>query len=146
MPADQPTQSQQPPVPTGVIAYLIVRDGAAAIDFYARAFGAVEQFRHLADDGKRLLHARLGINGGILMLSDDFPEYNGGISNAPDPARPRGIVLHQYVADCDATVAQATAAGAEIIMPPADMFWGDRYAQIRDPLGHVWSIAHPLAK
>ena len=133
-----------PETPAGVIAYLTVKDGAAAVDFYQRAFGATLQYTAMADDGKRYLHARLLVNGGTLMLSDDFPEYAGGASQAPDPAHPRGIVLHMQVANCDTTFNTAVAAGATARMPPADMFWGDRYAQLVDPFGHVWSLAHAL--
>jgi PhnB protein len=135
-----------PPTPNGVIAYLTVKDGAAALDFYTKAFGAALQYKKLADDGKRLMHARLEVNGGVLMLSDDFPEYNGGVSMAPALDQPRGITLHMQVPDCDATFSQAVEAGAAGIMPPADMFWGDRYARLRDPFGHVWSLAHAVRK
>jgi PhnB protein len=133
-----------PATPSGVIAYLTVKDGAAALEFYSRAFGAALQYKQLADDGKRLMHARLLVNGGVLMLSDDFPEYNGGVSMAPEAAR--GITLHMQVPDCDVAFDQAIAAGAAGIMPPADMFWGDRYARLRDPFGHVWSLAHAVKK
>jgi PhnB protein len=133
-----------PATPNGVIAYLTVKDGTAALDFYTKAFGAALQYKQLADDGKRLMHARMQVNGGVLMLSDDFPEYNGGVSMAPDTDRPRGIVLHMQVPDCDTAFSQAVAAGAAGIMPPADMFWGDRYARLRDPFGHVWSLAHAV--
>lgn len=137
-------QQRPPRTPDGVIAYLAVSDGHAAVDFYGRAFGATLIYSQLAEDGKRFLHARLAINGGILMLSDDFPEYNGGQTRTPRPDAPTGVVLHMQVSDCDAVYAQAVAAGATPKMPPADMFWGDRYAQLRDPFGHEWSLAHPL--
>jgi PhnB protein len=129
-----------PPTPAGVIAYLTVRDGEAAIAFYIAAFAAREVYRQMADDGVRVLHARLATNDGIFMLSDDFPEYTGGHSNAPVAGQPRGIVLHLQVADCDAVCDSAVAAGATVLMPPADMFWGDRYARLRDPFGHEWSL------
>lgn len=134
-----------PAVPDGVIAYLSVRGGDAAIDFYQRAFGATLILRNPAPDG-RVMHARLAINNGLVMLSDDFPEYNKGTPMAPQPGQPTGTTLHLQVANCDALYAQATAAGAEPVMPPADMFWGDRYAQLRDPFGHRWSIGSPLAQ
>jgi PhnB protein len=135
-----------PETPKGVIAYLTVKDGTAALDFYAKAFGAALQYKKMTDDGKRLLHAALLMNGGVLMLSDDFPEHNGGVSMAPEADQPRGITLHMQVPDCDTAFDQAIAAGAAGIMPPADMFWGDRYARLRDPYGHVWSLAHALRK
>lgn len=75
----------------GVVPHLTIRDNRAAeaIDFYARAFGATESGRHMADDGKRVMHAHLDLNGGSLMLNDDFPEMMGGA--APPPA---GVGLH----------------------------------------------------
>ncbi len=138
--------SATPPPPPGVIAYITVAGGEAAVAFYKEAFGAQEVYRQLADDGVRLLHARLAINDGMLMLSDDFPEYTGGVSNVPVAGQPRGVILHMAVADCDAAFARAVAAGAVPTMPPADMFWGDRYARLRDPFGHDWSLTSPLAR
>ena len=132
--------------PRGVLPYLTVRDGHAAIDFYERAFGATNVQKMLADDGKRLMHARMTINGGLLMLSDDFPEYMGGQSGAPSADHPTGTVLHIQVDDADAAFDRAVAAGATVVMAPADMFWGDRYCQVKDPFGHKWSIAHKLQK
>jgi PhnB protein len=136
----------RPETPKGVIAYLTVADGKAAIAFYKQAFGATEIYSQMADDGKRYMHAQLRINDGLLMLSDDFPEYNGGKPGTPDPNTPRGIALHIEVDNCDATVGSAAQAGATVTMPPADMFWGDRYARLKDPFGHVWSVASPLRK
>ena len=135
--------SDAPPTPKGVIAYLTVAGGEAAVAFYTAAFGGRETYRQASDDG-RLLHARLEVNDGILMLSDDYPEYNGGASMAPVAGQPRGIVLHMAVDDCDAVFAQAVAAGAAEIMPPSDQFWGERYARVRDPFGHEWSLGTPL--
>ena len=132
-----------PPTPDGVIAYVIVKGGVAAIDFYTRAFAAREIARRPTPDG-RLMHARLAINNGILMLSDDFPEYNNGKPSSPQPDQPTGVLMHLQVADCDAAYERAIAAGATPVMPPADMFWGDRYAQLRDPFGHRWSLATTL--
>ena len=128
----------------GVLPHLSVKNGAAALDFYVRAFNAVIEYQMPADDGKRVLYARLTVNGGVLMLSDDFPEYAGGASQIPAPGAPRGVVLHLQVADVDAAYAQAVAAGADPTMPPEDMFWGDRYGQLRDPFGHIWSLAHTI--
>ena len=128
----------------GVTPYITIREGrgSEAVAFYQRAFEAKELFRSLAQDGKRLMHSSLEINGGRLMLSDDFPEYRGGAA-APEPT---GTTLHLQVADADAWWNRAVEAGAEIRMPLADQFWGDRYGQLRDPFGHSWSIGAPIAK
>lgn len=132
--------------PKGVIPYLTVADGEAAIAFYKNVFGATELFRHLAEDGKRLMHARLSINGGILMLSDDFPEMFGGKPRTPQPGQPRGVMLAVHLPEVDPTFDRAIEAGATALMPPADMFWGERYCQLADPFGHHWSLSAPLAK
>jgi PhnB protein len=126
----------------GVTPHLTIKGGRAsdAAAFYARAFGAKEIFRHPADDGKRLMHCHMSLNGGSLMMADDFPEYRGGAA-APDPT---GVVLHLQVDDADKLWAQAIAAGAVETMALADQFWGDRYGQVRDPFGHSWSIASTL--
>ena len=126
----------------GIIAHLTIRDGRAAqaIEFYKRAFGAASVMEpHMADDGKRVMHAHLVFNGGHLMLADDFPEYDTGES------APGGFVLHLQVEDADAAFNRATDAGATVVMPLADQFWGDRYGQVRDPFGIRWSIGAPLA-
>ena len=129
---------------SGIIPYLTIADGRAAeaVDFYKDAFGAEEVERHAAEDGKRLMHAHLRLNGGELMLSDDFPEYG---NRAPVGA-PSGQRLHLHVSDPDPLWEKAVAAGASVEMPLADQFWGDRYGQLRDPFGHAWSIGGPIRK
>lgn len=116
-------------------------DGAAqAIDFYRRAFGAEELMRlPMPGDPDKLMHAALRIGDSIVMLADFFPGCPGATEVGDSP-----VTIHLYVADADATMATAVAAGAEVTMPLADMFWGDRYGQIRDPFGHRWSIATHL--
>lgn len=128
----------------GLVPHLVVKGAAKAIEFYKAALGAVEISRTLEPNGDRLMHAELKIGGSPLFLNDDFPEYCGGVSRAPEPGKPTSFTLHLDVANCDAAVARATAAGATVTMPPMDMFWGDRYAKITDPFGHEWSFAHPL--
>lgn len=125
----------------GLTPHLTIRDRRAveAITFYTAAFGASEAVRVPADDGVRLMHAHLHLNGASLMIHDDFPEYTGG----PAPA-PASVVLHLQVDDTDAWYDRAVAAGAESVMAPENMFWGDRYAQVRDPFGHLWSLGTPL--
>jgi PhnB protein len=127
----------------GVVPHLAILDGRAseAIEFYKAAFGAEEQRRVPAQDGKRLMHASLMLNGGGLMLHDDFPEMHGG--KPADP--PAGTTLHLQVEDVDAVWESALAAGATILFPLENQFWGDRYGQLTDPFGHRWSIASPIA-
>jgi PhnB protein len=129
-------------IPVGVYPYLTVKGGDAAIDFYSRAFGAVEEFRNVAEDGKRIMHARIRINGAAILLSDDFPEFRGGAATPP----PAGVTIHLEVYNADKWWNRAVDAGAEIKMPLADQFWGDRYGQLTDPFGHSWSIAAPVKK
>lgn len=126
---------------SGITAHLTVRDSRAAeaISFYEKAFGAEELGRHMADDGKRIMHAHLNLNGGSLMLNDDFPEYSGAASP------PGGLTLHLQVKDADAAWNRALEAGAKEKMPIGDQFWGDRYGQLTDPFGFTWSIGAPLA-
>ena len=127
---------------TGLTPHLAIADkrGIEAIDFYGKAFGATEQARMLADDGVRLMHAHLIVNGASLMMHDDFPEYTGGAMAAPS-----GVTLHLQVDDTDAWYDRAVAAGAAPHMPPEDMFWGDRYGQLTDPYGVVWAVNQPKA-
>lgn len=126
---------------TGVTPHLTIpsRGGQAAIEFYTRAFGAVEVRRVLAEDGERLMHAHLTINGASVMLNDEFPEMNG-----EQDIEPKGVTLHLQVDDADEWWNRALLAGAVPLYPLADQFWGDRYGQIRDPFGHTWSIGSPL--
>lgn len=123
----------------GVTPHITIRDrrAAEAIDFYKAAFGARELAR-MPSEGGRVLHGHLLINGGSLLLNDDFPEYSGRASGEPE-----GMALHLQVKDVDAVWAQAVEAGASVFMPLEDQFWGDRYGQLQDPFGHRWSLAAP---
>lgn len=126
--------------------HIFVSNAAAAIDFYKKAFNAEELARHPAPDGKRLMHAALLINGSTLMLCDDFPEYNGGKGSTPEAFGGTPVVLHLQVAEADPVFQRAVDAGATVIMPLADQFWGDRYGQVADPFGHKWSIGARVRK
>jgi uncharacterized glyoxalase superfamily protein PhnB len=119
-----------------------VSSGEHAIEFYKKAFGAVEMYRMPAPDGRRLLHATLSIGGSEVMLADEFPEYGG--NRGPDIIGSTTVTIHLWVPNADDAFAQAVGAGATVIMPLADMFWGDRYGKLRDPFGHEWSIAHHI--
>lgn len=129
-----------------ITAHLAVDGAVRAIEFYATAFGAEEVVRMPAEDGKRLMHAELRVAGGKLYLHDDFPEHCGGKERAASKLGATPVLLHIDVPDCDAAIARAVAAGAAVLMPATDMFWGDRYGQIRDPFGHEWSFSTPIKK
>ncbi len=129
-------------IPVGVYPYITVKGGKAALEFYTRAFGAVEEFRNYGQDGERIMHARFRVNGAAILLSDDFPEFRGG-AEAPSPS---GTTIHLEVDDADRWWGRAVNAGAEVKMPLADQFWGDRYGQLKDPFGHSWSIGAPIKR
>ena len=120
-----------------VTAGLTVSDGARAIDFYKRAFGAEELFRMEAPNGK-IGHAEIKIGDSIIMLSDEMPQ---GCCRSPQALGGTAVNIFLYVKDVDKFFSQAVAAGAEVAMPLNDMFWGDRFGQVRDPFGHSWSLA-----
>lgn len=119
----------------GVTPQLTVRDTGAAVEFYRAAFGADELLRNSMPDG-RVFHCELLVNGGRLLLHDDFSETG----ETPEALSGSPVVLHLYVPDVDATFAAAIAAGAVAVSEPEDAFWGDRYAQLTDPFGHQWSL------
>ncbi|MDQ6698828.1 MAG: VOC family protein [Acidobacteriota bacterium] len=123
--------------------HLAVSDAGGAIEFYKKAFGATELSRHMAPDGKRIMHAALQVNGGVVMLNDEFPEYTEGKSMTPESLGGTPVTLHLQVTDADSVFNQAIAAGATVKFPLKDQFWGDRYGQVKDPFGHVWSIGSP---
>lgn len=125
-----------------VTAYLTIRGVAKAIDFYKKAFGAVELMRNSAPDGKLIWHARIRIGNSVIMMSDEFPECAGALS--PETLGGTTVTLHLYVDDVDSFYKRAVDAGAKATMPIENMFWGDRYGQVTDPFGHRWSIATPI--
>ena len=122
--------------------HLIVDNAAAAIDFYVKAFDAVEYGRVPGPDGK--LHAALNINGFPVMLNDDFPEMTEGKSMTPTALGGTPVTIHLTVTDVDAKFQQAIDAGATVLAPLEDQFWGDRYGVVRDPFGHHWSLGQPV--
>ena len=128
------------PIPegmSGLIPHLVCSDASAAIAFYTRAFGAKELFRMPGPDGK-LMHAEIQIGDAHVMLGNEAPQHN---SLGPLTLKGTPVTLHRYVEDVDAAFAKALEAGAKAIMPPTDMFWGDRYGQVEDPFGHRWALA-----
>ena len=128
------------PIPEGMHAltpHLVCANAAAAIEFYKRAFGAIELSR-LPGPGGKLMHAALRINGAMLMLNDEFPDH--GVTG-PQPGQTSPVTIHFFVPDVDAAIRRAETAGATVVMPAQDMFWGDRYGIVKDPFGHRWSLA-----
>jgi PhnB protein len=128
------------PIPVGyehATPYLTCEDAAQAIEFYKKAFGAVELYRIPMPDGK-VGHAEIKIAGAIVMLSDEFPEY-GAQSPATLGGTPVGIMI--YVPDVDAFFERAVAGGAQVIEPVKDQFYGDRSCRLLDPSGHKWFFA-----
>ncbi|CAN5336559.1 VOC family protein [soil metagenome] len=122
--------------------YLMVNDGVAAIAWYERAFGAVQGERYDMDDG-RVGHVTLAINGGTIMLSDEFPEFNAAVgTQSPVGLGGTTVTLNLTVDEVDPWFDRAVAAGAEAIRPATDEFYG-RHGKLRDPFGHVWSITGP---
>jgi PhnB protein len=127
------------PIPDGyhsVTPYLIVKGAAEAIDFYGKAFGAEERFRMPMGDG-RVGHAEIRIGDSVVMLADEFPEMDakGPLALGGTPV---GLCL--YVTDSDAVYGRAVAAGAKVVRPIQDQFYGDRSGTVLDPFGHKWTI------
>lgn len=133
------------PIPEGfhaITPHLVIKGAAEAIEYYKRAFGAEEICRMPmpAGDGRmKIGHAELKIGDSMLFLSDDFPDHGAVGPNGSSP-----VTIHLYVPDVDTVYNRAVEAGAIATMPPADMFWGDRYGKLVDPFGHHWSIATHL--
>ena len=128
------------PIPDGyhaVTPYLIVNDGARALEFYQRAFGAKERMRMRQPDG-RIGHAEVQIGDSRIMLADEFPEMD---ARSPKSVGGSPVSIMLYVEDVDAVFKQAIAAGAREVRPVADQFYGDRLGSLEDPFGHKWHIA-----
>lgn len=127
-------------VPEGyhtITPHLTIRGAAEAIEFYKKAFGARELTR-MPGPGGKIMHAEIQIGDSRVLLHDEFPEMG---AKGPQSLGGSPVTLNLFVPDVDAVFAQATKAGAATKMPPADMFWGDRYSQVTDPYGHHWAIA-----
>lgn len=138
-----------PAVQKNVVPYLTVSDAKGAIAFYKKGLAAKEVMRMPAEDGKRLMHATLEINGHAVYLSDDFPEYANGTNRAPKPGgvTPVGMFIQlKAPKEVDQWIARAAKAGATVTMPACDQFWGDRFGVINDPYGHSWQFGAPLPK
>ena len=128
------------PIPEGVpvvMPMLVCRDAAAEIDFCTKTFGAVELLRRPAPDGT-VGHAAVTIRGAMTMIEAEWPTL---ASRAPQPDGSSPVVLYIYVEDVDAVIERAVAAGAKVLLPATNQFWGDRTGRILDPAGHVWTIS-----
>jgi len=120
-----------------VTPYLAIDGAANALEFYKKAFGAKELNRQTTPDGK-ILHANVKIGDSMVMMSDVFP---GSLMKSPAGAGTTTVNLHVYSRDVDALWNRALAAGAKVAMPLENQFWGDRYGQLLDPFGHLWSLS-----
>lgn len=138
------SNSKVNPIPKGyegITPHLIVKNAADAIEFYKKAFGAEEEYRHTLPDGKSILHAVIKIGNRNLMIADDLADMCGESVSSPSSLGKTSVLLSLYVEDADGFFSKAQAAGATVQMPLMDAFWGDRYGQLRDPYGHIWEIA-----
>lgn len=129
---DQPATPA--PVKGGLVAYLTLDGAMKAAEFYVRAFGAEIVGAIPPDEQGRTMHVHLHVNGSSLMLSDAYPEHGHALQ------APQAFNLTLMVEGIDERYARAVEAGATALMPPADMFWGDRYGQLRDPFGVLWAM------
>ena len=125
-----------------VFAYLCVRDAARAIRFYVAAFGA-EEIMRLTEPSGRIGHAELRFGPAVIMLADEFPEH-GFVG--PQGESGTSVTIHLHVDDADAMCQRAVAAGATLLSPPKDEFYGERSGRVRDPFGHRWMIGHEIEK
>jgi PhnB protein len=128
------------PIPDGyhtLTPYLIVKDGAEALEFYAKAFGAVEKFRMAGPDGK-IHHAEMTLGNSVFMLADEHLEIN---AKSPEAYGGSPISLMAYVEDVDAIAKRAIDAGVKVIRPVEDQFYGDRSGMFEDPFGHIWMFS-----
>jgi uncharacterized glyoxalase superfamily protein PhnB len=144
--AARPRRAQAVPAMYGSITpHLVVSPAAEAIAFYGKAFGARPGLV-MDGPGGMVMHAEVKIGDSILMLADEQPPMGPGPKTRKTPKNLGGTSCNimLYVKDVDAAFARAVDAGATVIMPPMDMFWGDRYSQVEDPFGHAWSIATHL--
>lgn len=117
--------------------YLVITDAGKAIEFYKEAFGATENMRLATPDGK-VMHAEIRIGDSQIMLCDECPDSN---ALSPKTIGGTAVSIVLYVEDADTVVKRAVAAGATVLMPVGDQFWGDRCGTVADPFGHKWTVA-----
>lgn len=122
-----------------IIPYLMIDGAAEALDFYAKAFGAIEKYRLNMPDGG-IGHAEIEVNGATVYLADAPDDMEGFGAANPNKLGGTSVLMHLYVIDVDASAEQAVGAGATLLRPPEDQFYGDRAAVVVDPFGHQWSL------
>jgi uncharacterized glyoxalase superfamily protein PhnB len=122
--------------------YIVVRNAQEAIDFYVRAFGGSIRSIAKTPDGQKIMNAQLVIGDSVLMLNDEFPDYD---TRGPQPGENLPMVLHINSNNIDSDFQRAVDAGVEVTMQLADMFWGDRYGQFTCPFGYKWSMGQKIA-
>lgn len=133
--------SEVQPIPSGyhtLTPTIFVRGAAAAIDFYKQALGAEEVSRHTTPDGSKVLHGELRVGDSVLFICDEFPEM-GAIS--PQTLNGSSVSFYLYVANSDESFNRAVSAGATVMRPVEDTFWGDRVGAISDPYGYNWNFS-----
>jgi len=135
---DTQTANQDAEVQGGVVAYVQVDGAMQAAAFYQRAFGATLAAAVPVDENGRTMHVHLQINGSSVMLCDCYPEHGH------PHEKPQAFNLMMTVDDIDAWWRRAVEAGADIVLPVSEMFWGARYGQLRDPFGVVWALNQPI--
>lgn len=130
-----------------ITPYLVVSDAKAAVEFYKKAFGATQDGdAHIMPNTDKIMHVRLLINGGMVMLADDFSQMMHMKKETPEALGGTPITLALQVGDAQSLWDRATAAGATVMMPLRDQFWGDRYGVLIDPFGHKWSLSQTIRK
>ncbi len=122
------------------IPHVVVSDGMAALEFYKQAFGGVDGHNMMDQDGKRLLHGEVVLDGHRLFVSDEFATSEGGTLRLPPEGGGTSVRITIEVEDADAVVERAVALGAKVLMPVQFMFWGARYGKFIDPYGHEWGV------
>jgi PhnB protein len=131
-------------IPAGcdrIVPYLSIKGAADAIKYYETAFGAKEVMRMPGPDGKSIMHAEIKIGPSLIFVSDEFPQAS---TRSPATLKGTTVAMMFYVEDVDKVFNQAVAAGGKAIMPPSNMFWGDRFCKLADPFGHEWALCTHL--
>lgn len=127
-----------------LLPHLVVNDGHKALEYYKAAFGAEVLELHTTPDGAKVFHSVVKLGDSTFMLCDEFNEADMGCNKAPHTLGGTPIMLTLLVEDADGVQERCVLAGAEVVMPVAEQFWGGRYGQVLDPFGHVWAFNQPV--